>query len=322
MHGGELVITSVTLNAAVDKVHYIDGFQLEKVNRVREVKSEPGGKGNNVAKVARLLGSKVISSGFLGGDTGTFVHHELLNRDIASDPVWVSGSTRETFNIIDVANRTQTEILEPGPVISMDEWEAMKVKIAQCAAKSSVVCFSGSLPRGLPEYAYADLITLAKDAGAKTVLDTSGSALSRGIESAPFLCKPNRDELTQWAQVQLETMESVVAAARCMIQRGVQVVVVSLDKDGAIVVTKSSAWHVSPPAVQVVNTVGCGDALVGGVAHKLEAIEGAVSDSQIIEAIAWGTAVAASNALFPIAGHVEPTKAKALFHDVKVTLLA
>ncbi|MED4602222.1 1-phosphofructokinase family hexose kinase [Paenibacillus validus] len=312
------MITTITLNAAIDKVHYIERFRINSVNRVAEIAAEPGGKGNNVAKVARLLGSDVTASGFLGGDTGRFVDQQLRARGIASDPVWVTGQTREAFNIIDQSLGTQTEILEPGPEISAVEWQEMKVKVKDLAAKSSVISFSGSLPRGLQIHAYAELIQAAKEAGALTILDSSGESLRAAIESAPFLLKPNRDELAQLTGQRADSAESVIHMARTLIAQGISWVVVSLDKDGSLVVSENQAWQVLPPVIDAVNTVGCGDALVGGTANFLDLLGDKPAASSMIEAVAWGTAAAASNALYPIAGHVHAAGMQEMLRQVTV----
>ncbi|CAM4091390.1 1-phosphofructokinase family hexose kinase [Paenibacillus alkaliterrae] len=315
------MITTFTLNAAIDKVQYIDGFEVGKVNRVRKLSAEPGGKGNNVAKVARLLGSDVTASGFLGGDSGQFVHHQLKARRIISDPVWVLGQTREALNIIDKTKGTQTEILEPGPEVDADEWLKMQGMVKKLAEASEIVCFSGSLPRGLEPNAYADLIHIAKGAEALTILDTSGVGLTHGIENAPFMCKPNRDELTQLTGLMTHEVNEMAIAATEIIRRGVELVVVSLDKDGSLVVTATETWLVRPPQIEAVNTVGCGDALVGGIANYLEQLGHKPNDSEIIQAVIWGTAAAASNAMYPIAGHVNVMDMADLVKSVTVSSL-
>lgn len=317
------MITTFTLNAAIDKVHCIDDFQVDKVNRVLETAAEPGGKGNNVAKVARLLGSDVTASGFLGGDTGRFVHQQLTAKGVVSDPVWISGQTREALNIIDRIRGTQTEILEPGPEIEADEWEQMKALAQKLSGSSTVVCFSGSLPRGLPAHAYDDLIRIAKAAGALTFLDSSGESLSRGLEASPFMCKPNRDELAELTGAKVDTPEHAADAARRLIhQRGVTMVVVSLDKDGSIAVTAGEAWAIRPPKIVPVNTVGCGDALVAGIAGCLDGLGRPPDAAALVRAVVWGTAAAASNAMYPIAGHVNAADVHEYVKEVAVRPLS
>jgi tagatose 6-phosphate kinase len=315
------VISTFTLNAAIDKLYMIDSFELEKVNRVKEVAAEPGGKGNNVAKVANLLGSKVTASGFLGGTNGQFVHHELQRRGISSDPVFVNNPTREAIAIIDPINGTQTEILEPGPQVKQQEWEQLQSKVGDLAVKSKVVCLSGSLPTGVPSDSYFTIVRIANSCGALTMLDSSGEPLRKGIDSAPFLCKPNRDELAELVGNTIHNPADIIAAARSMLAKGVRLVVVSMDKDGSIVVCHSKAWQVKPPRIRVVNTVGCGDAMIAGIANYFDRQETMPADEEWVQAAVMGTAAAASNAMCSKTGHINVEEMNGLLNNVQVTEL-
>jgi fructose-1-phosphate kinase PfkB-like protein len=51
--------------------------QLDAVNRAVEVRETASGKSVNVARVLHRLGEAVVATGFLGGDSGTFVRADL-----------------------------------------------------------------------------------------------------------------------------------------------------------------------------------------------------------------------------------------------------
>ena len=61
------MITTVTLNAALDRTYYLPTFATERVNRVERMYSVPGGKGINVAKVLTSLGVDTMATGLTGG---------------------------------------------------------------------------------------------------------------------------------------------------------------------------------------------------------------------------------------------------------------
>jgi len=312
------MITTVTLNAAVDKVLVVERLVIGGVNRVRELTAEPGGKGNNVAKVARILGADVTASGFLGGETGRFVHRQLTARGIVSDPVWIEGMTREALAILDPAAATQTEILEPGPFVDRKAWEELCRKVGKLAGESTIVCFSGSLPPGLEPDAYAELVKIARARGALTFLDTSGEALVRGMESVPDFVKPNRDEIEQLAGTRIRDRQDIIETARTYIRRGTRAFIVTLDEEGALVVTGNGVWSVIPPRVKVVNTVGCGDAVVGGIACHLDRFDrGHVpDDGQIADGLRMGVAAAASNAGHLAGGYVDKAEYEKFLSEV------
>ncbi|MBP1996092.1 1-phosphofructokinase family hexose kinase [Paenibacillus eucommiae] len=321
------MITAVTLNAAVDKSYHVHQLQRNKTNRVTEVIAVPGGKGINVARVAHMLGAEVTASGFVGGTNGDFIHRGLEQAGLISDFVRVEGNSRETIAIFDASQEGITEFLEPGPVIAAENDALFAIKLKELAAKSKVVAFSGSIPQGLSPDIYAKLIEMARQQGAVTILDASGDALSRGFEGKPDICKPNRDELEQWLGYRPHGHQEVTAAAKQLVDQGVKLVIVSMDKEGSIAVTSQAAWHIIPPVIQAVNTVGCGDSLVAGIACYLNQLDPqqlaafSTEKHHIEQALKLGTAAAASNALHRSAGMINLDEVHRFFDLVRVTEL-
>ncbi|MED4959710.1 1-phosphofructokinase, partial [Paenibacillus macerans] len=127
------MITTVTLHAAIDRTYYVDEFSLGQVHRVARQVDEPGGKGNNVAKV---------------GIETAFVH--------------APGESRVCLNILDESSGSSTELLGPGPAITEPQIAAIKETRHSLAQKSSIVVLSGSLPAGAPENMYAELINIGR----------------------------------------------------------------------------------------------------------------------------------------------------------------
>ncbi|MET3287571.1 UNVERIFIED_CONTAM: fructose-1-phosphate kinase PfkB-like protein [Brevibacillus sp. OAP136] len=58
------MIVTVTLNAAIDKTYVLSSFTTGALHRPQQVLSLAGGKGINVARVARTLGIEVTATGF------------------------------------------------------------------------------------------------------------------------------------------------------------------------------------------------------------------------------------------------------------------
>ena len=68
------MIYTVTLNPALDKTVEIPGMALDTVNRITEMRTDPGGKGINVSKVIAKLGGESRAVGILGGESGRMPH--------------------------------------------------------------------------------------------------------------------------------------------------------------------------------------------------------------------------------------------------------
>ncbi len=108
------MITTVTLNVAVDKAYVVESFDVGHVSRVQKCTNTPGGKGLNVAKVAKLCGEEVLATGFVGGHAGAYVEDMLDKIQVPNDFVHTASETRSCINIL-AADGSSTEFLEPGP---------------------------------------------------------------------------------------------------------------------------------------------------------------------------------------------------------------
>jgi tagatose 6-phosphate kinase len=311
------MITTVTLNAAIDKTYYLSRFPLGQVSRVQQMFAEPGGKGINVARVIHLLGQPVTATGFLGGSNGGWIRKGLDQQGIHHDFVSVDGESRLCLNMIDESTGESTEVLEPGPTISEKVMDELAETVTRLAGKSEIVCFSGSLPGGVPNDYYAQLITIVKQAGALAFLDTSGAALHAGIQASPYFVKPNEDEIAQlFGASDVESL-SLRQQLNSLNDRGIEVISVSLGSEGSYTshAGEGEGYRVKAPLLQVVNTVGCGDAFVAGmavaVARKLP----------MEKCLAYATAVGSANALTPKAGYVLPQDVNKLLSKVIVERL-
>ena len=94
----------------------------------------------------------------------------------------------------------QTEILEKGPTIELNESEEFKSHLLKLFKETDVAVMSGSLPKGLNTDYYTDIVRLAKEQGILTILDSSGQSLEEVLISnvKPTVIKPNIDELSQF----------------------------------------------------------------------------------------------------------------------------
>jgi len=309
------LITTVTLNAAIDKTYYVQQFASGAVHRVVRQIAEPGGKGNNVAKVARLLGAEVAATGLIGGSSGSFIESQLAVRGIRTAFIRVPGESRVCLNIIDESTGISTELLEQGPEIAADQVLALKNTLQGLAAESSVVVLSGSLPPGARPDLYAELIGVIQAAGARAFLDTSGAALSSGLQARPYFVKPNEQELSAWVGHELTSEEGWTDAATKLAGAGIAQVCVTLGSRGSIAILDGAAYRVHPPLIQAVNTVGCGDAFVAGMAYAEER-----GDSPV-EKLRIATAAAAANAMSDKAGHLDEDVFAACLAQVQVSAL-
>lgn len=309
------MILTVTLNPAIDKTYTLPGFKQGSVWRAQEVRALPGGKGLNVTRVLRTMGARVRATGFLAGHNGRWVQSALEEMEIASDFVWVDGETRLCLTIVDPDNRMITELRESGPTLNEHYLEKFRAHLASLLDQSKVVVFSGSLPPGLPLETYRVLVDDVRRAGKRTVLDTSGEAFATALCAHPDIVKPNRAELEAWWGRPCSSVADALGAAQELQRKTGGWAVVSLGEDGAVLCSSRGVWHAPALTVKAVNTVGCGDAMVAGLAMAL------VEDRDEEAALCLATALAASNAEHPEGGIVDPADVEEWAKKVRVAFV-
>lgn len=260
------MITTVTLNPAVDRTILIHDFQPGKVNRIEASHQDAGGKGINVSKVVTSLGGKTLATGLLGGKNGQWIHEALLSHGIATDFIWIEGETRTNIKIVDLSSNENTDINDRGSQVPPETLGILLDKVKELAKVSSVMVFSGSLPQGLPLDTYGQMIQIAKEAQCRTILDAEGEALLQGIEAAPYMIKPNIHELEHTFQVTIRDQQDVIRCGKQLIDKGVQLVVVSLGEEGALLISETEILAAQALPSEIKSTVGAGDSMVGAFA--------------------------------------------------------
>ena len=261
------MIATVTLNPAIDKSVTVPRFTVGKTNRGQVRRIDAGGKGINVAKAVKQFGAEVCALGFVAGINAHFILEALAACGIPADFITVQGETRVNLKIHDPIYGSETELNEPGFQVLPEHLEAIRQEIREYGPRSEVIAFSGSLPPGAPPETFAELIAIARPLGAKCMLDTGGPALRCGIQAKPILIKPNRAEVEELLQVQLETPRELAEAARELLAMGVEKAVISMGAQGAVAATKQDLLWGHPLAVAPRSSVGAGDAMVAALAY-------------------------------------------------------
>jgi tagatose 6-phosphate kinase len=311
------MILVVTLNPALDVTHHVAEADWGGVNRPHDVHARAGGKGLNVARTLRALGQQVTLAGLAGGVTGQALARGLAGTGIRVDLTPIAGETRRTFAVSDLA-RGQTALFnEPGPAVAEGEYEELVVNYEKALPSARAVVLSGSLPGGVPDDAYAQLIGAARRAAVPAVLDASGVALRLGSAAGPAIVKPNLAELgTATGRDLGSPAEPDVAAAeqaaRELSGGTGSVVVVSLGPLGLLAVGPDRDYRGIPPEPVPGNPTGAGDAVVAGLADGLT--RGLAWPQMLRHATALGTATAAS----PVAGEFSPAEYERLAPLIQV----
>lgn len=305
------MIVTVTLNVALDQYYYVPGFIKGGVHRAAKNIPSAGGKGLNVARVIRQLGYPVLAVGLTGGHTGQRVV-ELLDRDQIPHRFTDTGvETRECINIVD-ENSDSTEVLGTGDEISPEVVSRFIQDFEEVLGEASLVTMSGSVMKGMPVDIYAQLIGMCNKRNIPVVLDTSGEYLVKGLEAAPFVIKPNIQELEQFFGTKLQSEEQIIAYGEKLLVNRIGNVVVSLGEKGALFISQKGVLHATPPKLDVINTVGSGDSMVAAIACSM--LNGYEEEQKLQLAIA----VSAANTLSEKTGDVSTELVEQILQQITV----
>lgn len=305
------MILVINMNSSVDKRYEITDIEKGQVIRARSVENTPGGKGIHVANIATILNEDCIVTGLLGGKTGEFIQERLNDYGIKQDFVKINGETRECIAFI-TDDLLQTEILEPGPIVSQDEQYKFLDKYIDLLQESTVVVASGSVPRNFPSNIYRKLIEMANSQGKKFLLDTSGELLREGIKGKPYFIKPNKDEIEFLTGRKLNNIEDVIREIRLFHDKGIRFVVISLGEKGSVAGYDGRIYKVTIPKVNAVNPVGSGDSYVGGIAVGIK------RGYEIEELLKFASACGTANAIEKETGFVKESVVNELFNKIVV----
>jgi 1-phosphofructokinase len=124
---------------------------------------------------------------------------------------------------------------------------------------------AGSIPNGLPDDIYEQILSTLADRGVNFVVDATGELLMNVLKYKPFLVKPNHHELGDMFGVETKTDSEIEFYAKKLQEMGARNVLVSRAKDGAMLVDENGDVHkVGNAPGKLVNSVGCGDSMVAG----------------------------------------------------------
>ena len=308
----------VTPNLCIDRTHWLDHFDPGTVNRPRRAEVTAGGKGVNVARALRDLGSRADGAGLPAGRRRRPDRTAAARRRPGPALVDAPGELRSAIVVVEDSGRA-TVLNEPGPTLDAAHRDALLDRVAEQLAGTGaqVVIGSGSLPPGLPADTYAQLCHTAREHGARVVVDAARDALAGVLAAEPDLVTPNLAEAegmtggvlveaSAHVEDRAEIRERAQLAARSLRAAGARRAAVTAGAHGAAYADDEGELWWDAPAVAVVNPIGAGDVFVAGVVDHL------CSGAGWRDAVRRGVLVASAAVEHRHAGRVDPGRVSQL----------
>jgi 1-phosphofructokinase/tagatose 6-phosphate kinase len=313
------VILTVTLNAALDRTLRVPNFQLNLRHRSESSLALPGGKGVNVARALKRLGQPVIATGLAGGRSGTTIIEQLTEEGILNDFVRIHEESRTSTAVIDPTNNLQTEINEVGPRVTEAELATLLEKLRYLSKGADIVALAGSLPPDVPPDFYGTLIRELRRHGVVSALDASGPPLRAGLSADPSIVSPNRREAEEIVGHEFEDDADLAEAVGTLVAMGADTALLH-HESGCVARVREGrehgTWRATLRPLEVVSTVGSGDAFLAGFLAAWYGRERADS------ALRLGVACGAANTQTLGAGRFDPADVEAFARQVEVERIA
>lgn len=224
-----------------------------------------GGKGANQAVAAARYGNRVVFVAKTGNDLfGERVRSSLREDDIVTDyvsidPLHPSGVALITIdaraeNCIVVASGANMYLSTADVDAAREEISAADVVLMQLESPIETVTYAARM---------------AAEAGVKVVLNPAPAPdkpLPEELMRSLYLITPNRSEASRLSGIEVKDMESAREAAKAILDRGPQSVIITLGGDGSLVYDGQEFTLIEATKVEAVDTTAAGDTFNGVLA--------------------------------------------------------
>ena len=282
-------IATLTLNPSIDHIITVGNLHTYQKNIADETVVHYGGKGINSAHVLGKLGASARAIAFMGSDNIDGFINRLDGTGVVLDPIEIGQRTRNTYKIIESSSGKDTEFNERGFEIGTKDLNEMRKLIFKSFSSIEWLLLCGSIPPGVPNNFYQDITEESHDNGVRVCLDSSGSALHKGIQAKPDILRINQSEIEEINGKRFSSEKDLFCLMDQLIDTGIGAIAVSLGAEGTAGTDGLNHWRIHQSKVNVVSTTGAGDAMTAGLVFSLS------NNKPFDKALAFATALAAAS---------------------------
>lgn len=304
------------LTPALQRTLLFDRFEVDEVNRARQVVESAAGKSLNTARALAALGDHAETAGFNGGQTGRRIDEFLGAYGVASALTPMRAPTRICTTLLDGQSGTVTELVEEAPDPGRAAVARFVRENLRRAREASMLVISGTLPPFAGDAFYVGFVRAAAEAGVEVVIDSQKAALINVLFERPRVAKLTVRELESTLGEPLRGERAVLRGMRDLMGMGARNVFVTQGGQAAYLLTPNGAWRYTPPALaRRVNPIGSGDCTTAGLVHAL------LLGESLRSAVRFGLACGSANVESLTPADLDVERVRRLVRDVKAQAL-
>ena len=307
---------TVTPNTALDKVIFIDEWTPGKPIRTNDYIFCVGGKGLDASVALRRLGQPTTGLHFTAGKTGQELLELLIAYGITPEPVWVDGETRLAHVIAERLHNRHTHVITGSLLVREEHTAQMLARLKELLPGASWLVAGGTLAPGVPGDFYALILDAASQAGAPSLVDSSGPPVLACLAKPPEILKMNLDEFFHTFTVEAANMEQLKQLAwQVYREHNLKALVITCGADGLLGYTGEGYFHVRPPRQAVRSAAGAGDAASAALTWRL------AQGDPWRDALRWAGAVSAASVLTTGTADLHMEDAVRIYPEVRVEVI-
>lgn len=250
------MIYTLTTNPAIDMNINTKTLKPSYVNRTDEVVYTPNGKGINVSFVLEHYGIKSKILGFFGGFSGHYIVEEIEKRGFDINPVWIEEITR--INIFINSNGDEYKLVNKGGEVNLDKQEEL-LNLINSMEDCTHLSISGSLPAGINESYYHNILEICKEKGIEVILDISSKELRELLKYEPLLIKPNDEEIKEIFGKEIKDEKSLIEVLQYLHNLGAKNILLTMGEKGLYFSNAHKIWYCDAPKITLVSSACSGD---------------------------------------------------------------
>lgn len=279
-------IYTLTLNSAIERVIYVnpvDGSDSREECYLT-------GKAVNTGLLLSNIGIP-CDMNIVCGDDLKSEYTKLQNKYRTVNVYPVPGKTRRNQTIV-YPDGKEEKILNKGYKLSESQLKQLYNDLMGRVRNGDILLIAGSLPDGMSDKWYSDIIRSANNKGVKVFFDAANETLRGGIKGSPFYIKPNEEETA--GLIETKKIEDLpYELSKISYNYGIENVIVTLGSKGSVGYNSPSNQTVFVYSDEIfparATTTGCGDSYNAGF------IYGVIKGAGFIDSMIYGAAFGGAN---------------------------